>query len=120
MQSAVATGDWSGAAFVQAGTELKKLIDLQPFQKGFLAAPWTVADGQAATMGNGKAAMELMGQWAPGAMQANSPDERGHRRQARLVPLPGLAVAPACRPTRSAAATASRSARTPRRRPSTS
>ena len=36
MKSAVATGDWTGAAFVQAGTELKKLIDLEPFQEGFL------------------------------------------------------------------------------------
>ena len=31
----------------------------QPFQKGFLAAPWDGAGGQAATMATGKAASML-------------------------------------------------------------
>ena len=41
--------------FVKAGAELKKLIDLKPFQEGFLAAPWDGAGERAATMANGKA-----------------------------------------------------------------
>ena len=49
--------------------QLKELVDLQPFQKGFLGAELRHPGRQAATMGNGKAAMELMGQWAP-AVQA--------------------------------------------------
>ena len=91
MQNAVATGDWSGPAFVQAGTELKKLVDLKPFQEGFLAAPWDGAGGQAATMANGKAAMQLMGQWAPGTMNANSPDQKGIGDDLGWFPFPSLA-----------------------------
>jgi raffinose/stachyose/melibiose transport system substrate-binding protein len=63
--------DWSGPAFVQAGEKLKELVDLQPFQQGFLGADYPSPTGQAATMGNGKAAMELMGQWAP-SVQADA------------------------------------------------
>ncbi|MGW1726074.1 extracellular solute-binding protein [Streptomyces sp. NPDC002306] len=57
--------DFTGAGFVTAGGHLKELVDLQPFQKGFLGAAYSTPTGQAATVGNGKAAMELMGQWAP-------------------------------------------------------
>ncbi|MEV6833736.1 extracellular solute-binding protein [Streptomyces sp. NPDC051133] len=57
--------DFTGAGFVQAGQHLKELVDLTPFQKGFLGAAYSSPTGQAATVGNGKAAMELMGQWAP-------------------------------------------------------
>jgi raffinose/stachyose/melibiose transport system substrate-binding protein len=90
MQTAVSTGDWSGPAFVQAGTELKKLIDLAPFQEGFLAAPWDGAGGQAATMATGKAAMQLMGQWAPGTMNANSSDGKGIGDDLGWFPFPAL------------------------------
>ncbi|MEV0967894.1 extracellular solute-binding protein [Microtetraspora glauca] len=57
--------DFTKPDFVSAGEHLKQLVDLQPFQKGFLGAGYSTPDGQAATVGNGKAAMELMGQWAP-------------------------------------------------------
>ncbi|MFF3607970.1 extracellular solute-binding protein [Streptomyces sp. NPDC002463] len=65
LQQAATTKDFTGAGFVQAGAHLKELVDLQPFQTGFLGAGYATPGGQAATMGNGKAAMELMGQWAP-------------------------------------------------------
>ncbi|MFJ3803320.1 extracellular solute-binding protein [Streptomyces sp. NPDC090088] len=57
--------DFTGTGFVEAGQHLKDLVGLQPFQKGFLGAAYSTPTGQAATVGNGKAAMELMGQWAP-------------------------------------------------------
>ncbi|MEU0968728.1 extracellular solute-binding protein [Streptomyces sp. NPDC005917] len=57
--------DFTGAGLVQAGQHLKDLVALEPFQKGFLGAAYSSPTGQAATVGNGKAAMELMGQWAP-------------------------------------------------------
>ncbi|WP_228644759.1 extracellular solute-binding protein [Microtetraspora sp. AC03309] len=57
--------DFTKPEFVSAGEHLKQLVDLQPFQKGFLGAGYSTPDGQAATVSNGKAAMELMGQWAP-------------------------------------------------------
>ncbi|HEV8556553.1 MAG TPA: extracellular solute-binding protein [Actinophytocola sp.] len=57
---------------IQAGKHLKELADLQPFQNGFLAAPYDQPTGQAATMGNAQAAMELMGQWAPSVEKEQS------------------------------------------------
>ncbi|WEO98694.1 extracellular solute-binding protein [Streptomyces sp. FXJ1.172] len=65
LQKADDKKDFSDAGFVQAGQHLKDLVDLQPFQKGFLGAAYSTPTGQAAAVGNGRAAMELMGQWAP-------------------------------------------------------
>jgi raffinose/stachyose/melibiose transport system substrate-binding protein len=56
------TGSFADPTFVEAGRELRNLIVLSPFQSGFLHD--TYGD-EAAIMGNGDAAMELMGQWAP-------------------------------------------------------
>ncbi|HUR06777.1 MAG TPA: extracellular solute-binding protein [Nonomuraea sp.] len=71
LQQAGVDHDFTKPDFVAAGQQLKALVDLQPFQKGFLGAAYGTPDGQAATMSNGKAAMELMGQWAP-SVQASS------------------------------------------------
>ncbi|WP_330456587.1 extracellular solute-binding protein [Streptomyces sp. NBC_00820] len=57
--------DFTGDGFVRAGEHLKDLVGLRPFQRGFLGAAYSTPTGQAATVGNGRAAMELMGQWAP-------------------------------------------------------
>ncbi|MEU9207431.1 extracellular solute-binding protein [Streptomyces sp. NPDC048415] len=65
MQKAATDADFTGDGFVKAGRHLKDLVALQPFQRGFLGAAYSEPNGEAATMGNGKAAMELMGQWAP-------------------------------------------------------
>jgi raffinose/stachyose/melibiose transport system substrate-binding protein len=65
LQKAAGTKDFTGAGFVEAGQHLKELVQLQPFQKGFLGASYSTPSGEAAAVGNGKAAMELMGQWAP-------------------------------------------------------
>ncbi|MDX3380270.1 extracellular solute-binding protein [Streptomyces niveiscabiei] len=65
LQKADSDKDFTGDGFVQAGQHLQELIDLQPFQKGFLGAAYSTPTGQAAAVGNAKAAMELMGQWAP-------------------------------------------------------
>ena len=57
--------DFTKPEFIEAGRQVKALADLEPFQKGFLNAAYSTPDGQAALVSNGKAAMELMGQWAP-------------------------------------------------------
>jgi raffinose/stachyose/melibiose transport system substrate-binding protein len=44
-------------------------VALEPFQEGYLASTYGQAAGQ---FGNGLAAMELMGQWAPGTHADNS------------------------------------------------
>lgn len=68
------TGKWTDPAFVQASDELVKLINMQPFQDGFLGA---THDEMQATFGNGEAAMELGGQWSPSVEAANSADGVG-------------------------------------------
>jgi raffinose/stachyose/melibiose transport system substrate-binding protein len=68
-------GAFTDPVFVQAGTYLQQLVALKPFQNGFLGAGYD-ADHRPA-MGNGKAAMELMGQWAPGADKAVATDKKG-------------------------------------------
>src|SRR5206468_5668603 len=65
LKQAAVDGSFDAPSFVTAGQHLKELVDLQPFQKGFLGAEYGAPDGQAATVANGKAAIELMGQWAP-------------------------------------------------------
>ncbi|MFE6362860.1 extracellular solute-binding protein [Streptomyces sp. NPDC057806] len=65
LQKANEDKDFTAPGLVQAGEHLKELVELEPFQKGFLGASYSGPTGQAATVGNGKAAMELMGQWAP-------------------------------------------------------
>jgi raffinose/stachyose/melibiose transport system substrate-binding protein len=68
------TGSFTDTPFIEAGKKLQELIALEPFQDGFLGA--TYGD-EATAMGNGKAAMELMGQWAPSVEAANSADKKG-------------------------------------------
>ncbi|MFV0137224.1 extracellular solute-binding protein [Streptomyces sp. HMX87] len=65
LEKAAEDQDFTGPGFVAAGRHLEELVELRPFQKGFLGAAYSTPTGQAAAVGNGKAAMELMGQWAP-------------------------------------------------------
>ncbi|MBB5132203.1 raffinose/stachyose/melibiose transport system substrate-binding protein [Thermocatellispora tengchongensis] len=74
IQQAAESKNWDTPDFVAAGQKLKELVDLKPFQQGFLGADYQTPDGQAATMGNGKAAMELMGQWSPTVQKDTSKD----------------------------------------------
>ena len=67
-------GSFDDPCFVQAGTDLKQLIDLQPFEAGFLGMSHDQMQG---TFGNGKAAMELSGQWAPGSEAGQAADKKG-------------------------------------------
>lgn len=76
--------------FVQAGEELQRLIELEPFQDGFLATPWEGATGEAALIANGEAAMDLMGHWAPGTMQANSENGEGLGEALGWFPFPAV------------------------------
>ncbi len=62
-------GSFDDEAFVCAGERLVELIELEPFQEGFLGLGY---GDEAAAFGDGLAAMELMGHWAPGAHAENS------------------------------------------------
>jgi raffinose/stachyose/melibiose transport system substrate-binding protein len=61
-------------AFVAAGEQFKRLIDLEPFQEGFETATYNVASGY---FGDGNAAFHLMGDWDIGAQAGNAADKKG-------------------------------------------
>ncbi|MDP9793275.1 raffinose/stachyose/melibiose transport system substrate-binding protein [Catenuloplanes nepalensis] len=90
MRQAAADRSFAAPEFVTAGTRLAELVALQPFQTGFLAAGYSTADGQAATMGNGKAAMELMGQWAPTVQNDSSAGRKGLGDKLGFFPFPAV------------------------------
>ncbi|MCX6032207.1 MAG: extracellular solute-binding protein [Chloroflexi bacterium] len=80
-------GAFSDKAFADAGKKLQELIALKPFQDGFLGATW---GDEATAMGNSKAAMDLMGQWAPGAFKDNSVDKKGIGDNLGWFPFPAV------------------------------
>jgi raffinose/stachyose/melibiose transport system substrate-binding protein len=90
MDKAVVEGDWSDPCFVKAGEDFLELIDLEPFQEGFLAAPWDGAGSSAAAQATFNGAIQLMGQWLPGTVNANSGGSRGMGEGLGWFPFPGV------------------------------
>jgi len=80
-------GAFTDPAFVEAGKKLKELVDLDPFQKGYLGATY---NDQASLVANGKAAMELMGQWAPSVQAQNTEDKKGLGDDLGFMPFPAV------------------------------
>ncbi|MEV4165715.1 extracellular solute-binding protein [Nonomuraea dietziae] len=87
LKQAAETKDFTGPDFVAAGTHLKALADLQPFQTGFQNASYSTPTGQAAAVSNGKAAMELMGQWAPDVQKSSG---KGLGEDLGFFPFPAV------------------------------
>jgi raffinose/stachyose/melibiose transport system substrate-binding protein len=83
--AALRTGSFADPCFVEAGNKLLELGALEPFQDGYLAA--TYGD-EATAVGNGKAAMELMGQWAPAVQNDNSESGSGIGDALAWFPFP--------------------------------
>ena len=81
------TGSFADPCFVEAGAKLQELLALEPFQEGFLGA---THDEMQATFGNGKAAMELSGQWAPSTQAANAADQVGVGENLGLFGFPAV------------------------------
>jgi raffinose/stachyose/melibiose transport system substrate-binding protein len=90
MTQAAKTGAFDAPVFVTAGAKLVELVELEPFQPGFLGAKYMANDGQSALMGNGQTAMELMGQWAPTIEAAYSTDKKGIGAKLGFFPFPAL------------------------------
>ncbi len=76
--------------FVKAGEDLKTFIGTEPFQHNFIATPGqndpTSANG---LLANGKAAMELMGDWNRGTLETVAEDPAKLGQVPRLVPGAG-------------------------------
>ena len=67
-------GGFKSAAFVEAGKRLHELGALEPFQPGYLQTSHAQSAG---VFGDGKAAMDLMGQWFLGMQAPNSASGKG-------------------------------------------
>ncbi|MBN1427821.1 MAG: extracellular solute-binding protein [Anaerolineae bacterium] len=74
VKASTCPGSFTDDPYVEAGRKLQELIALEPFQDGFLGA--TYGD-EAGLVGDSKAAMELMGQWAPAVQNDNSASGEG-------------------------------------------
>lgn len=70
MTAMAADGDFSRQCVVDAGQKILDLVALEPFNDGYLGTPWDGPDGESGVMATEGAAMDLMGQWAPGAFRA--------------------------------------------------
>ena len=81
------TGSFADEPFVQAGQLLADLTAMEPFPDGYLGM--TFGD-EGAQMGNGLAAMELMGQWAPGNEETNSESGEGVTADLGWFPFPAV------------------------------
>lgn len=79
------TKGFNEATWVKAGQMLNELAALKPFQDGFLGATY---NDEAALVGNGQAAMELMGQWAPNVERDNSSSKAGIGDKLAAAPFP--------------------------------
>ena len=82
------TGKFTAQPFVDAGQKLVELTKAGAFQEGFLGTKQ--ADG-AALVANGKAAMELMGQWGPTTEAQNAVNKVGLGDALGTAPFPAVA-----------------------------
>ena len=83
----VQSGNWNTDACKAAGEQVLKLNALNPYQAGFKAADY---NAEAAAVGNGKAAMEVMGQWAPNVQKDQSADKKGLGDKLGWFPFPTI------------------------------
>jgi raffinose/stachyose/melibiose transport system substrate-binding protein len=81
----VTSGNWNTSACTAAGDQVLKLNALNPYQDGYQSATY---DNEAAAVGNAQAAMEVMGQWAPGTEQTDSKTGKGIGADLGWFPFP--------------------------------
>src|SRR5271169_5357850 len=67
-------GGFKNPTFVEAGKRLQDLAALEPFQPGYLSTKHAESSGM---FGDGKAAMDLMGQWLLGMQGSMATDGKG-------------------------------------------
>jgi raffinose/stachyose/melibiose transport system substrate-binding protein len=80
------SGKFTDAPFVTAGEQLQQLLALNPYQDGFLGASF---NDEVALIGNGKAAMDVMGSWAPTAeIQAATDGGAAIKQNLGFFPFP--------------------------------
>ena len=85
MSEMIQSGDWNTDTCKKAGEEVLKLNALNPYQEGYRSADY---NAEAAAVGNGTAAMELMGQWAPSVQRDQSASKEGIGDKLGWFPFP--------------------------------
>ncbi len=87
LQQMISSGNWNTDACTAAGAEVVKLNALDPYQPGYKSATY---DNEAAAVGNAQAAMEVMGQWAPGVEANDSTSGKGLGTDLGWFPFPAV------------------------------
>jgi raffinose/stachyose/melibiose transport system substrate-binding protein len=76
IQQSVKAVKLEDACWTKAGEDLKSFLATEPFQQGFNGTPAQQGAGSSAGLvANGKAAMELQGDWSPGTMSSLTEDK---------------------------------------------
>ena len=76
LKAAIKADNLSAPCFVTAGNDLKSFMATNPFQTGFLGTAAQLGSGSSVgIVANGKAAMELQGDWDPGTMTPLTTDK---------------------------------------------
>ncbi|MEV2241993.1 extracellular solute-binding protein [Micromonospora sp. NPDC049891] len=92
LRKASLENNFDDQCFVKAGQDLKAFIDTKPFQPNFIATPGqndpTSANG---LLANGKAAMELMGDWNKGTLDTVTEDQEALNKFIGWFPVPAIA-----------------------------
>jgi raffinose/stachyose/melibiose transport system substrate-binding protein len=84
----ITSKNWNTDACTAAGDQVIKLNALNPYQPGYKSATY---DNEAAAVGNAQAAMEVMGQWAPGVQNTDSKSGKGIGTDLGWFPFPTVA-----------------------------
>jgi len=91
LKAAMKAVNLSAPCFTQASNELKTFMKSSPFQAGFLGTPSQVGAGSSAGMvANGKAAMELQGDWDPGVMAPLTTSANSLNSELGWFPFPSI------------------------------
>lgn len=83
----IQSGNWNTDACTKAGAAVQALNALNPYQAGYKSATY---NDEAAAVGNGKVAMELMGQWAPSVEKDQSANKTGLGDKLGWFPFPAI------------------------------
>ena len=91
LKAAIKADNLSAPCFVTAGNDLKSFMATNPFQTGFLGTAAQLGSGSSVgIVANGKAAMELQGDWDPGTMTPLTTD-KNLNSQLGWFPFPAVA-----------------------------
>ena len=89
LKTATLKKDFSAPCLLKAGKDIQDLVGKQPFQKGFLGSPAQQgAVSSAGLIANGRAAMELQGQWNGAVITSLTPDKKSLGDKLGWFPFP--------------------------------